>query len=103
VTTMNPGVEAVRKLAALGYRFVVNGQTIKAKYKGPGEPDPATVRPLLEVARQHKEDVRYFLNCYCPRCGGVVFCPDLEGKDLCLSCDWGELVRMYPGLAETKH
>ena len=43
---MNPGVEAACKLAHLGYRFAVNGETIKAKYHGPGEPDPDTVRPM---------------------------------------------------------
>ena len=36
----NPGIEAVRKLAHMGYRFTVDGETIKAKYDGPGEPDP---------------------------------------------------------------
>jgi len=34
----------------------------------------------------------------CPRCGGVVFCPDLEGKGRCLACDWEYLTSIYPGL-----
>jgi hypothetical protein len=59
---MNPGIEAVRKLAHLGYRFTVNGETIKAKYEGPGEPDPAQVRPLLALVKEHKPEVLAFLN-----------------------------------------
>ncbi len=59
---MSPGIEAVRKLAHLGYRFAVNGETIKAKYEGPGEPDPAQVRPLLEVVKAHKPDVLAYLS-----------------------------------------
>ena len=58
---MNPGIEAVRKLAHLGYRFVVNGETIKAKYHGLGKPDPATVRPLLETVKEYKPEAIYFL------------------------------------------
>ena len=98
-----PGIEAMRQLAHLGYRFIVNGENIKAKYEGPGEPDPAQVRPLLDLVRQNKEAVRYFLRSFCPRCGGVAFCPDYEGRPLCLSCDWDELVRLYPDMARRKH
>lgn len=99
----NPGIEAVRRLAHMGYRFTVNEESIKARYEGSGKPDPAVISPLLEVARQHKEDVRFFLKCYCPRCGGVASCPDWEGQPLCLACDWQELTRLYHGLAEVKH
>lgn len=53
----NPGIEAVRKLAHMGYRFTVNGETIKAKYGGPGKPDPDIVRPLFETVKAHKPDV----------------------------------------------
>ena len=57
---MNPGIEAVCELAHLGYRFTLNGGNIKAKYHGPGEPDPSQVRPLLEAVKAHKvEDLRY--------------------------------------------
>ena len=73
---MNPGIEAVRKLAHMGYRFIVNGDTIKAKYHGTGKPDPATVRPLLETVKAHKPEAIYFLKSYCPRCGGCCFAPD---------------------------
>lgn len=100
---VNTGIVAARNLAHLGYRFTVNGETIKASYEGPGKPDPTQVKPLFETVKAHKEEVRHFLKSFCPRCGGVVFCPDLEGKDRCMACDWEELARMYPGLAETKH
>lgn len=59
---MNPGIEAAHKLAHLGYRFTVNGETIKAKYHGPGEPDPDMVRPLLETVKAHKPDVLAYLS-----------------------------------------
>jgi rRNA maturation protein Nop10 len=39
--------------------------------------------PLLELVRRHKEDVHYFLRCYCPKCGGVVFV-----GNKCFMCDW---------------
>ena len=94
----HPGIEAVRELAHLGYRFTVNNETIKAKYYGPGEPDSAKVRPLLDLVRRHKEAVLYFLRSFCPRCGGVATCPDYEGRPLCLGCDWETLIQLYPSL-----
>jgi hypothetical protein len=42
---MNPGIDATLRLAHLGYRFTVNGEAIKARYEGPGDPDPAQVPP----------------------------------------------------------
>lgn len=99
---MNPGIEALRKLAHLGYRFTVNGEIIKAKYEGPGDPDPAQVRPLLETIKTHKPEVVDFLRCHCPKCGGCCFVPDYEGRALCMGCDWGLLVELYPDL-KVKH
>ena len=99
----NPGIEAARRLAHMGYRFTVNGESIKARYEGQGDPDPRQVRPLLDVLKEHKETVRYFLKCYCPRCDGVATCPDFEGLPLCLKCDWEYLAQLYPGLTEIKH
>ncbi|MBM4302172.1 MAG: hypothetical protein FJ121_11740 [Deltaproteobacteria bacterium] len=55
-------IEAVRKLVQLGYRLTVNGEIIKAKYHGPGKPDPEKVRPLLETVKAHKPDVLVYLN-----------------------------------------
>jgi hypothetical protein len=93
----NPGIEAVRQLAHIGYRFTVNGGTIKAKYQGPGKPDPAQVRPLLDKVKAHKDEVRHFLKCHCPRCGGVCFI-----GEWCMACDWEQLIEIYPGL-ERRH
>jgi hypothetical protein len=98
----NPGIEAVRTLANMGYRFEVNGENIKARYEGPGKPDPAQVRPLVDLMKAHKPDVVYFLKSYCPRCGGCCFVPDSEGESLCLACDWDLLVELYPDLKK-KH
>ncbi len=98
----NPGIKAVRKLAHLGYRFTVNGETIKAKYHGPGEPEPDMVRRLFETVKAHKSEALYFLKSYCPRCGGVASCPDYEGRALCMRCDWAVLIELYPAL-RTRH
>ena len=53
----NPGIEAVRKLTHIGYRFTVHGETIKVKYKGQGDLDPVQVRPLLALVKEHKAEV----------------------------------------------
>jgi hypothetical protein len=58
---LNPGIEAVRKLALLGYGFTVHGETIKAKYKGQGDLDPVQVRPLLALVKEHKAEVIDYL------------------------------------------
>jgi hypothetical protein len=95
-------IEAVKKLSSLGYRFDLAGDRLRYRYEGQGDPDRGMVLPLLEVVRQNKEDVRYFLKSYCPRCGGCCFAPDYEGRPLCMECDWGLLVELYPGL-KLKH
>ena len=64
---MSPGIEAVRTLAKIGYRFTVNGENIKAKYEGPGKPDPAQVKPLFETVKAHKPDVLTFLSKPAPQ------------------------------------
>ena len=89
---------AVMELTRLGFRFRLNGETVKVKFAGEGKPDPSHVAPLLAQVKAQKEDVCFFLKCYCPRCGGVASCPDYEGRPLCLACDWGLLVELYPGL-----
>ncbi len=98
---MRPG-EAVMELSRIGFRFRLEGKAVKVRFEGEQSPELATVSPLLDLMRQHKDDVRYFLKCYCPRCGGVATCPDCEGRPLCLTCDWEVLVRLYPGLQQ-KH
>jgi len=62
MTTPNPGVEAARRLAHMGYRFTLDGDKIKAKYEGPGDPDPDQVAPLIELLREHKDEVRRYLS-----------------------------------------
>jgi ribosomal protein S27AE len=98
---MRPG-EAVMELTRQGFRFRLDGEAIKVRFEGEQTPDLAVVSPLLDLVRHHKDDVRYFLKSYCPRCGGCCFVPDFKGRPLCLACDWGELVDLYPGL-KLKH
>jgi hypothetical protein len=81
----HPGIEAVRKLAHLGYRFTVNNETIKAKYYGPGEPDSAKVRQLFETVRANKPEAIHFLKSCCPKCGGVFF-GTFSGVSRCMAC-----------------
>jgi hypothetical protein len=103
---MKPG-EAVMQLTSLGYRFEVTGERLHWRFAGPGQPDPGQVRPLLQLVKECKDEVLFFLRCYCPKCGGTMFIPDLEGHDLCAVCDWQLLIDLYPGLkngpVRTKH
>lgn len=93
---MRPG-EAVMELTRHGFRFRLEGEAVKVRFEGKKAPDPAAVSPLLDIVRQHKDDVRYFLKSYCPKCGGCCF---VDG--LCMACDWAALVEMYPDL-RVKH
>jgi hypothetical protein len=98
---MRPG-EAVIELSRIGFRFRLDGEAVKVRFEGEQAPDPAMVSPLLSLVRQRKEDVRFFLKCYCPSCGGCCFIPDNDGKSLCLKCDWGKLIELYQAL-KVKH
>jgi hypothetical protein len=93
----NPGIEALRQLAHIGYKFRLEGEAIKAKYHGLGNPDPVVVTSLLEVVRKHKKELLFFLKYHCPQCGGAASCPEYIGKPLCLACDWDYLIELYPG------
>ena len=99
---MGPG-EAVLALSRLGFKFRLVGESVKVRFEGEQTPDPAAVSPLLDLVRQHKEEVHLFLKCHCPRCGGCCFIPDREGRPLCMGCDWPTLVELYPGMAGVKH
>jgi hypothetical protein len=92
--TRNPGVEAVRKLAHMGYRFTVNGENIKARYEAPGDPDPAQIRPLLALVKANKPEVLNYLSqkpeaptalekC---SCGAPAWDTDGDGKSKCWCC-----------------
>ncbi len=94
---MNPGIEAVRKLAHMGYRPHLEGESIRLRYEGQDAPDPAAVSPLLDLVRQHKDAVLYFLRSFCPQCGGVFF-GTFNGVPLCMACYWGELEEFNPSL-----
>jgi ribosomal protein S27AE len=96
---MKPG-EAVMELTRHGFRFRLEGEAVKVRFEGERPPDPAAVSPLLDLVRQHKDAVRYFLRSFCPQCGGCCFVPDYEGRGMCLACDWAVLVTLYPGLGE---
>ena len=61
MTELNPGIEAVRVLAQMGYQFTVSGDTIKGLYKGQEEPDPVKVLPLMTLVKAHKDEVRSFM------------------------------------------
>jgi hypothetical protein len=98
---MRPG-DAVMELTRHGFRFRLDGEAVKVRFEGEQPPDPAAVSTLLDVVRRHREDVRYFLKSYCPRCGGCCFAPDYEEQLLCLDCDWATLEELYPDL-KVKH
>lgn len=51
-------IDAVKRLAGLGYLFEVAGDKVCCKFKGQGYPDPEQVMPLLEVIKTNKEKVR---------------------------------------------
>jgi hypothetical protein len=77
----NPGIDAVRTLAHLGYRFTVTGENIKARYHGSGKPDPDMVRLLLEVMKAHKLHVLTYLSKSAPA----------SPPATCELCPWYEL------------
>jgi hypothetical protein len=54
-------MQAVSDLVVQGYTLSVNHDDLVIKYTGQGRPDPATVRPLLDELRTHKQDAINFL------------------------------------------
>ena len=94
---MSPG-EAVMKLSRIGFHFSLEGGVVKVRFEGKEAQDLEAVSTLLAIVRAHKDEVRFYLKCYCPRCGGVATCPDYEGRPLCLACDWEKLQGLYLGL-----
>jgi hypothetical protein len=74
------GTEAVMKLSNLGYRFRLVDGRVRYEYTGPGAPDPAQVRPLLEAVKTQKEEVLQLL---------VERRPSLPERILsCAECPW---------------
>jgi hypothetical protein len=90
---MNPGIVAARRLALIGYRFKVEGENILADYQGQGKPDPAQVRPLLAIVKEHKPEVIGYLTqklrdsvpekC---DCGSPAWNSDVDGNPKCWCC-----------------
>jgi len=82
---MNPGIEAVRKLVGMGYWPQVEGDNIRLRHEAPDSHNPKQVAPLLEAVQQHKDEVLFFLRCFCPRCGGACF-GTIAGVEQCMAC-----------------
>lgn len=72
------GLTAVQRLTAMGYRFQVVGDALRYEWHGADKLDPAQVRPLLALVKEHKPEVLEYLikpgvpvervlNCY--ECG----------------------------------
>ncbi len=78
--------QVIMKLSAMGYRLWLERDQVGYEYVGTGEPDAAKVMPLLKAIRDRRPDAVYFLKCYCPCCGGVVFGTFSDGKSRCLVC-----------------
>ena len=107
---MRPG-EAVLELSRIGFRFRLDGEAVKVRFEGKQVPDPAAVSPLLDLVRQHKEEVRAFLSRpqTCADCGHFQhsYPNPMQGWGECnFSGKWGyglrpacvALVRANPGL-----
>ena len=71
---MTRGIEPVRKLAHLGYRFRLDGNTIKASYEGPGDPDPGQVQPLLETVKANEREAFILSSHSAPGAAAAVLC-----------------------------
>jgi hypothetical protein len=54
-------MQAIDSLKNQGYNLSVDHDDLFIKYTGPGHPDPATVRPLLDDLRAHKQEAISFL------------------------------------------
>ncbi len=99
---MKPG-DAVMRLTRIGFRLRLDGEAVKIRWDGGNaKPDFSLVRPLLEVIKQHKQEVREFLRCYCPTCGGVVFGTFADEEKRCLACYYQALKNLNLGL-EYRH
>ena len=59
---MNEGIRAIHDLARMGYRARAEGDNIRLKYEGYGEPEPAIVTPLMAQVKEHKWEVMDYLS-----------------------------------------
>jgi hypothetical protein len=53
--------EAVTQLARMGFHFELAGQGFSWAWEGAGQPDPAQVRPLLEILKANEREVMHLL------------------------------------------
>ncbi len=54
-------MQAISGLSRQGYTISVDQDDLVIRHTGQGHPDPATVRPLLEELRQHKQEALEYL------------------------------------------
>ena len=54
-------MNTLSRLQAAGYQVQLEGEEIICRWQGPGKPDAAKVRPLLEELRQHKGEALQWL------------------------------------------
>ncbi len=58
---MNEGISAIHDLVRMGYRARAEGDNIRLIYEGYGEPEPATVTPLMALVKEHKPEAIGYL------------------------------------------
>jgi len=46
----------LQQLEGMGYKITLEGTNLRLTWHGEGNPDPATVRPLLEELKRRKEE-----------------------------------------------
>jgi hypothetical protein len=59
---MNEGISAIHELVRMGYRAWADGDNIRLVYEGYGEPEPATVAPLMTLVKVHKPEAIGYLS-----------------------------------------
>jgi hypothetical protein len=91
------GLSAIQKLTAMGYCFQVEGDGLRYEWHGPGKPDPSQVKPLLEVIRQHKNEVRPYLAALVT-CRGCDHAEVGEGWAMCQGEPWDGIPGQAPDL-----
>jgi len=84
---------ALQQLEALGYQFEVDDERIKLHYAVDGDPDPAQVKPLLAVLRDHKSAA---LDCIRRRSEAQAFFQ----RAIQAARDWADLGRVTAALDE---